>query len=179
VLVLRDVLGFTTEDAAAIVGTADASVKAALQRARATLRSRLGPAPAEQATLPPSRRARDAIARFATAVEAGDVEQIVTLLTDDAWLTMPPAPHEYQGHQAIGAFLGDRACLRGANYKVVLTQANGQPALGCYLPDPHARLARPAGLMVLTTRGEQVSAITWFGDPTLMVRFGLPGVLPT
>jgi RNA polymerase sigma-70 factor (TIGR02960 family) len=179
VLVLRDVLGFPTDEVATILRSTDASVKGALQRARATLRSRLGPAPGEQATLPPSKRERDVVARFAAAVEAGDIAETVVLLSDDAWLTMPPAPHEYQGHATIAAFLGDRACLRGANYRVVPTRANGQPALGCYLPDEHSATGRAAGLMVLTVRGGQISAITWFGDPVVMARFGLPTTIRT
>jgi hypothetical protein len=31
------------------------------------------------------------------AVEDGDTERVVALLTEDAWLTMPPEPFEYQG----------------------------------------------------------------------------------
>jgi RNA polymerase sigma-70 factor (ECF subfamily) len=179
VLVLRDVLGFGTEEVAAILDATDASVKGALQRARATLRSRLGRASAEETALPPSKRERDVVSRFATAVEAGDVDLMVALLTDDAWLTMPPAPHQYQGHPAIAAFLADRACHRGANYRVVPTRANGQPALGCYLPGAHAATARAAGLMVLTMRGDRIAAITWFGDPTVIARFGLPATIRT
>ncbi len=179
VVVLRVVLGFRTEEVAAILDATDASVKGALQRARATLRSRLGRAPAEEIALPPSRREREVVSRFATAVEAGDIDEMITLLTDDAWLTMPPAPHQYQGHPAIAAFLADRACHRGANYRVVPSRANGQPALGCYLPDAHAATAGAAGLMVLTLRGDRIAAVTWFGNPAVMPRFGLPATVPT
>jgi RNA polymerase sigma-70 factor, ECF subfamily len=52
-------------------------------------------------------------------------------LTDDALLTMPPQPLEYQGEQAIAAFLRHRAELRGAALRVVPTRANNQPAFGC------------------------------------------------
>ena len=99
-----------------------------------------------------------------TAVEAGDIESVVALLADDAWLTMPPEPYEYQGHAAIARFLDDRARRRGANLVLVPTRANGQPAFGCYLPDAHAAIAHAYGLMVLTLQGDAISAITWFGD---------------
>jgi RNA polymerase sigma-70 factor, ECF subfamily len=59
----------------------------------------------------------------------------------------------------------------------VPTGANGQPAFGCYLPDQHAATAHPYGLMVLTLRGEQISAITWFGDRGAMTHFGLPATI--
>jgi RNA polymerase sigma-70 factor (ECF subfamily) len=119
------------------------------------------------------------VSAFATAVEAGDIEAMVALLADDAWLTMPPAPHQYQGHRAIAAFLADRECHRGARYRVAPTRANGQPALGCYLPDGRRATARAAGLMVLTMRGDRIAAITWFGNPAVMARFGLPATIRT
>jgi RNA polymerase sigma-70 factor (TIGR02960 family) len=180
VLCLRDVLGLPGDEVAAILDTTAASVKSALQRARETLRTRLDAQPSgdERAALPPSQREREVVARFAAAVEAGDIDAIVALLADDAWVTMPPEPYEYQGPAAIARFLDDRARLRGANYTLVPTRANGQPAFGCYLPDPHAAIARAHGLMVLTLRGDVISAITWFGDSAVMARFGLPRTLP-
>jgi RNA polymerase sigma-70 factor (TIGR02960 family) len=179
VLVLRDVLGFRAGEVAAVLDSSEASVNGALQRARSTLRSRLDAAPSEHAALPPSKREREVVGRFAAAVEAGDVEGMVALLADDAWLTMPPEPYEYQGRAAIARFLDDRGRLRGANLKLVPTGANGQPAFGCYLPDAHTAIAHAYGLMVLTCRGDQISAITWFGDRGVMARFGLPRTLPT
>jgi RNA polymerase sigma-70 factor (ECF subfamily) len=39
------------------------------------------------------------------AFEAQDVRSIVGLLTDDVWLTMPPIPLEWQGHDLADQFL--------------------------------------------------------------------------
>ena len=47
---------------------------------------------------------RELVGRFADAFENGRVDQIVALLTDDAWVTMPPEPFEYQGRAAIDDF---------------------------------------------------------------------------
>jgi RNA polymerase sigma-70 factor (TIGR02960 family) len=172
VLVLRDVLGFRLAETAEMLDSSEASVKGALQRARATLEARLPAGHRERVSLPHSPRERELVGHFADAVEGGDVEGIVSLLTDDAWLTMPPFPFEYQGHAAIAGFLRDRAGLRGAPLRLVPTRANGQPAFGCYLPDDEA--ARPYGFMVLTLEGDRVSAITWFGDSSVFPAFGLP-----
>jgi RNA polymerase sigma-70 factor (TIGR02960 family) len=177
VLVLRDVLGFRAAEVADMLDASEAAVKAALQRARATVETRLPARDPEQARLPRSPRERELVGRFAEAVESGDVDGVVSLLTDDAWLTMPPQPFEYQGHAAIAGFLHDRAALRGQPLRLVPTRANGQPAFGCYLPDPEAATARPYGLMVLTVEGDQVSAITWFGDSAVFPHFGLPSTL--
>jgi RNA polymerase sigma-70 factor (TIGR02960 family) len=173
-LVLRDALGFDTTEAAAMLGSSEGSVKGALQRARATLDERLPPGGLERAPLPDSARERELVGHFAAAVERGDTEGIVSLLTDDAWLTMPPEPYEYQGGLTIARFLEDRAARRGAHYRLVPTRANGQPAFGCYLPDPHAPIARAYGMMVLTLTEDRVSAITWFGERSLFSHFGLP-----
>jgi RNA polymerase sigma-70 factor (TIGR02960 family) len=178
-LVLGDVLGFRTAEVAEMLDTGEASVKGALQRARASLRGRLPAADRERAPRPNSASERQMVGRFADAVQSGDVDEIVSLLTDDALLTMPPQPLEYQGHDAIAAFLRHRAELRGAPLRVVPTRANTQPAFGCYLPDAHAAIARPYGLIVLTLEGDAIAAITWFADTGLFRHFGLPRILPS
>jgi RNA polymerase sigma-70 factor (ECF subfamily) len=177
-LVLRDVLGFRTAEVAEMLDTGEASIKGALQRARAALRARLPSADRERAPLAGSARERQLVGRFAEAVESGDIDDVVALLTDDALLTMPPQPLEYQGHEAIAAFLRHRAELRGAPLRVVPTRANTQPAFGCYLPDARAAIARPYGMIVLTLAGDAVAAITWFTDTGVFRRFGLPLTLP-
>ena len=178
-LVLAEVLGFRTAEVAEMLETGEASIKGALQRARATLRGRLPAADRERAPRPNSASERQMVGRFADAVQSGDVDEIVSLLTDDARLTMPPQPLEYQGHDAIAAFLRHRAELRGAPLRVVPTRANTQPAFGCYLPDAHAAIARPYGLIVLTLEGDAIAAITWFADTGVFRHFGLPRSLPS
>jgi RNA polymerase sigma-70 factor (ECF subfamily) len=178
-LVLRDVLGFRSAEVAEMLDSSDASVKSALQRARATLEERtIQPGALDRAPAPSSPRERELVGRFAEAVERGDTEGVVSLLTDDAWLTMPPEPYEYQGGEAIARFLHDRAVRRGAPLQLVPTRANGQPAFGCYLPDAHAPIVRAYGIMVLTLGAERISAITWFGERSLVAHFGLQRTLP-
>jgi RNA polymerase sigma-70 factor (ECF subfamily) len=128
----------------------------------------------ERAPLPNSRAERAVVGQFADAVEAGDVETVVALLTDDAWLRMPPQPYEYQGPAAIGRFLHDRERHRGSPWRLVPTRANGQPAFGCYLPCPQTGIARPGGLLVLTLAGTHLAEITWFADSSVFPHFGLP-----
>ena len=98
-------------------------------------------------------------------------------MTDDAWVTMPPLPHAYQGHEAIAAFLRGSAERRGAPLRLVATRANGQPAFGCYLAASDADAARAYALFVLSLSGDRISAITWFADSGAFQRFGLPRML--
>ncbi|MFL5867571.1 MAG: RNA polymerase subunit sigma-70 [Thermoleophilaceae bacterium] len=174
VLVLRDVLGFRAGEVAEMLKASEASVNGLLRRARSAFESRLPAAGRERAPVPNSTLERDIVGSFADAVEAGDVDGMVALLTDDAWLTMPPEPHEYQGRGAIGVFLRTREVRRGA-MRLVPTRANTQPAFGCYLPNTD--VARPYALFVLTLQADRISAITWFADGSVFPQFGLPRTL--
>jgi RNA polymerase sigma-70 factor (TIGR02960 family) len=174
VLVLRDVLGYRAAEVAEMLETSEASINSLLRRARAAFDRRLPATGRERAPLPNSKLERDVVGRFAEAVEDGDVDAMVALLTDDAWLTMPPLPHAYQGRDAIGAFLAGAEQRRGAPMRVVATRANGQPAFGCYVRVPETGIARAFSLFVLTLEGGQVSAITWFADSSVLTQFGLP-----
>ena len=176
VLVLRDVLGFRAGEVAEMLGTTETSVNSLLRRARAAFESRLPAAGRERAPLPNSKLERELVGRFADAVEAGDIDGMVALLTEDAWLAMPPEPYEYQGGAAIGMFLRDREVARGA-MRLVATRANGQPAFACYLPSAQSEIARPYALFVLALEGDRISAITWFADSSVFPWFGLPRIL--
>ena len=176
VLVLRDVLGFRAAEVAETLDTTEGSVNSLLRRARAAFESRLPASGRDRAPLPNSQLERDIVGRFAEAIETGDTDGVVALLTDDAWLTMPPEPYEYQGHSTIGAFLRDRTARRGTPL-LVPTRANGQPAFGCYFPSPQTEIARPAAMLVLTLEADRISAITWFGDSSVFPHFGLPRIL--
>jgi RNA polymerase sigma-70 factor (TIGR02960 family) len=171
VLVLRDVLGFRAGEVAEMLETTEAAVNNLLRRARGAFESRLPASGRERAPLPSSKLEQDILGRFADAVEAGDVDGMVALLTDDAWLSMPPESHEYQGPVAIGAFLRDREARRAARLRLVPTRANSQPAFACYL------MAQPYALFVLTFQGDRISAITWFFETGVFPRFGLPPML--
>ena len=104
VLILRDVLGFPAQQAAQILGSTEESVTSALKRARASMHSEL-PERAEPSPVPQSAREKQLIDQLTRAYESGDVDAIIALFTDDAWLTMPPAPLEYQGRDLIARFL--------------------------------------------------------------------------
>jgi RNA polymerase sigma-70 factor, ECF subfamily len=91
VLILRDVMGFSARETAVALDTTVASVTSALQRARASVATRL-PGRSQQATL---RELGDPtlnhlVAAYTTAWERGDPEAILALLTDDAAFSMPP-----------------------------------------------------------------------------------------
>jgi RNA polymerase sigma-70 factor (TIGR02960 family) len=174
-LILRDVLGFHAREAAAILATSEQSVASALKRARTTLTRQL-PAGGDSPPPPHSAAEQQLVNRFTQAFEAGDVAGVVELLTSDAWLAMPPIPLEYQGRELAARFFS--AVFRHVRRcRLIATRANGQPAFGVYVSDPHAPVLHANGLIVLSLAGGRISMITRL-DTGVMARFGLPRSLP-
>jgi RNA polymerase sigma-70 factor (ECF subfamily) len=177
VLVLRDVLGYRAAEVAEMLDSTEASVNSALQRARAAIAA--APERPGGGTLPDSPTQRALLTSFSEAFEGGDLDALVALLTEDAWIRMPPEPHEYQGRPAIAEFLRTRGIWRnGGGIRLVPTRANGQPAFAYYLSDPHADVAHAGGLFVLAIEDRAITTITRFGDNGVLPYFGLPRTLP-
>lgn len=103
---------------------------------------------------------------------------MVALLTGDALMTMPPEAAEYEGPRAISRFLST-VPASGAleRFRLVPTRANGQPAFGCYLRDPHTPIAHAYGLMVLSLREDRIAGLAGFADTAVLASFGLPRTL--
>jgi RNA polymerase sigma-70 factor (TIGR02960 family) len=177
VLILRDVLGYRAGEVAYILQTSEASVTSALKRARATLRDDLDEG--DRRNAPPlagSDAERQAVERFVDAFVAHDVPAIVALLTEDAWVKMPPMPFEYQGRAAAARFFTAISPPPGRTLRVVHTRANRQPAFAAYALDPAAGVWRSVGIIVLTLAGELISEVTRF-DTAVLASFGLPRIL--
>jgi hypothetical protein len=83
---------------------------------------------------------------------------------------------EYQGVDMARRVFTAATLRPGRSYRSVPTRANGQPALGMYLADPHADVYRAYALLVVTIVGDRITAITGF-DTSVMSRFGLPRTL--
>jgi RNA polymerase sigma-70 factor (ECF subfamily) len=178
VLVLRDVLGFRAAETAEMLETTEVAAHRLLHRARRAMDRDAEPGTLADAPLPDSAEERALVARFATAFEAGDVPGVIALLTDDAVMTMPPEAAEYVGPQAIGRFLSTVPAAGALErFRLMPTRANGQPAFGCYLEDPHVPIAHAYGLMVLTLRGDRVAGVAGFADTAVFAALGLPRTL--
>ena len=165
VLVLRDVLGFSAAEVADMLDTTLDSVHSALKRARSRL-------PAPEPVETPSDALVD---QFVRAYEAGDVDAVVALLTDDVFISMPPMPFEYQGREPAAGFC--RSIFgSGRRFELVPTTANGQLAFGTYLRGADGT-GHGVGLLVLTVREGRVSAMTRF-EGAVLAWFGLPRTRP-
>jgi RNA polymerase sigma-70 factor, ECF subfamily len=168
VLLLREALGWTAAEAAALLDTTPASVNSALQRARATLTSRL-----PHRSDPPSPAQAELVDRYVRAWHATDIPALVALLHADADLSMPPSPSWYHGRDAISVFLQHLFTgPAGRDLHLLPTAANGQPALAAYAS------GQPLAIKVLAISGGLITGITGFAFPHLFPAFHLPPTWP-
>ncbi|HEY1828572.1 MAG TPA: sigma-70 family RNA polymerase sigma factor [Acidimicrobiales bacterium] len=172
-LILCEVLRWQVSEAAELLDTSVAAVNSALQRARSTL----GALPAEPNPEPLDDTDSDLLERYVDAFERYDVEQLVTLLREDAIQSMPPFPMWIQGARNIGRFMlepGPSSC-RGS--RLIATSANGCPAFAQYKPDPEGGFM-PWALQVLEISSGRITGMQFFlamMDPErLFPFFGLP-----
>ena len=173
-LVLRDVMGFSASEIAEMLDSTPASVNSALQRARGELNNLEPPD-----SVPHARSEHEArvVDQFVESFQRGDLEGVIALLSEDAKFTMPPEPVEFRGPRAIAEFLRSRGFWVRASTG---SHQSEQPTrLRLYLPDPNANIHRASGNLVLSVRADRISAMTRFGDRSLLARFGLPRTMPS
>lgn len=175
VLILRDVLGFSARETAAVLEATPVSIDSALQRAHKAVDDRL-PSQSQQETLRliGDDQLSDLVDRFVTAWERHDVDAVVSMLAEDARLVMPPLPTWLSGRDDVVAFLREYPFSGLRRWRMVPTSANGQPALATYGWDERAGTFMPHSISVLTLRGGQIVEIVAFLDPRFLAPFGLP-----
>jgi RNA polymerase sigma-70 factor (ECF subfamily) len=190
VLLLRDVIGFSVAEISSQLGTSVPAVNSALQRARAAAHQGM-PARSQQSVLRDlgDQRTRQLVQRYTDAMEQGDADTLVSMLTEDATWSMPPHPTWFRGEPSIRDWLiRDPFSVR---WKHLPAQANGQLAVGCYVFDQDQGDYRAGVIDVLTLDGDRIAAVTGFVTFDLVdlpggrqitgaetfARFGLPARL--
>jgi RNA polymerase sigma-70 factor (ECF subfamily) len=181
VLILRDVLGWSANETAALLEVSVAAVKSALQRARPTLKAhlpeqRLHWAPSSE----PTAEERMLLQRYMDAHERADMHTLAELLREDAFMSMPPHPMWFMGRASILAFSADvfdpASPMYHGRWRSLPTRANHQPAAAHYVQRPGDPVYRAQVLDVLRVEDGQVVEITAF-VPELFPAFGLPPTL--
>jgi len=152
------------------------SVNSALKRARASLASlqRRRSTGSHASSAAESSSDEAIVAKFVSAYEAADLGAIVSLLTDDVFLSMPPMPFEYQGRDLVTEFCG-RIFGAGRRFDLLPTRANGQPAFGAYLRSSTG-VSTGVGLIVTELAEDGICAMSRF-EGTVLPWFGLPASL--
>jgi RNA polymerase sigma-70 factor (ECF subfamily) len=167
ILILRDVLGWTSSEVAELLDSTVAAVNSGLQRARAAIEGEL-PASSRTAASP---RHRKLLADYIDAWDRVDIDGLVALLREDAELRMPPQ-RSIAGAGPIGEFFRGGPCSgRHGPTLLTPTRANGRPAVAMHRREDDGVLA-PHGVMVFEVEGDQIVALDAFIDGRLVALFG-------
>jgi RNA polymerase sigma-70 factor (ECF subfamily) len=160
VLILREVLGYHTDEVADLLGSTVESVTSAPKRARATLQRHLPPTGGRAPAPAPDSAAEQAVvARFVRAYDSGHIDALVDLLTADVCISMPPIPSNAHGRDVAVRFLA-AVSRQKRRYDLVPTRANGQMAFGVYLRPPTDGVRHATGVDVVTLTGDRIGAFT-------------------
>jgi RNA polymerase sigma-70 factor (ECF subfamily) len=171
VFVLRDVLGWSAKEAAALLETSVAAANSALQRARGEMQRHL---PARRlewgAASGTTESERAVLQRFMDALERADTAAISALLREDAVGMMPPVPSWFDGRaeivSALAQSLPPDAPAHIGRFRMVPVGANLQPAAAAYLCPPGETVFRPFAIDVLRVEDGRVAEITSFIAPS-------------
>ena len=176
-LILSDVLDWPAAEIADLLGISVSAVNSLLHHARTTLKQHYKKGKADTSTTAEADlRTKSLLERYLRAWESADIEEIISLLTRDASFPMPPQPALFQGQAVIreliaGTILAGEA--RG-RWRLLPTQANGQPAFAFYQLNPVSQKYQPFAIQVLRIEGDLVADATTFGYPALFPYFNLP-----
>jgi len=173
VLLLCDVMGWSSNEAADILDMTAAAVNSALQRARESLKQTERKSTSGRL----NEQLSGLLARYVAAWETADSAALIAVLREDVALTMPPLPVWFGDHADVKTFL-DRFLFRSMDpFKVRLEplRANGSPAFAVYQMDPQGTY-RAAAIHVLTVEDGLITEINDFltFDGQLFSKFSLP-----
>jgi RNA polymerase sigma-70 factor (ECF subfamily) len=174
VLLLREVLGFSAGEVAAMFGVSTAAVKSALQRARARL-DEVAPSP-ESVIAPTEPHAQDLLRQYIAGFENADMTALEKALRTDAAIELVGTRTWFSGKVKCLRYLTHVIGSPG-DWLMTPTHANGQPAAATYYRTADGT-HQALGVAVLTVASTGVTRITVFpGGPGLVTRFGLPSTV--
>ncbi len=178
VLILRDILGWSANESAGLLAMSVPALNSALQRARGTLKEHLPPRRLDwAAAADPTGDERILLQRFMAAHETADVAAIAAILREDARMVMPSLGNWYDGRDAIATAMElGFAMLEGAEFRMVPTGANRQPAVAFYLRAANETEFRGFLLNVLRIEAVEIVEIAGYGAEVFPA-FGLPATL--
>ncbi|HVX46944.1 MAG TPA: sigma-70 family RNA polymerase sigma factor [Mycobacteriales bacterium] len=172
VLILREVLRWRAAEVAELLDSSVASVNSALQRARTALAAAQDSGSDAQ---PISPEQSQLLRKYVDAFERYDITSLVSLLREDAVMSMPPYNFWLQGPRELSRwFLGPGIGCRGS--RLIATEANGCAAFGSYRADPRGGHS-PWALQVIEVAGGRIIGHHNFLNTDLFGYFGLPEYL--
>ena len=165
-VILKDVLGHSLSEIAAITEATEPAVKSALQRGRVRLRDLAAePRDTEPPALPEAMRTR--LTAYVEGFKAGDFDAVRAMLADDVQLDLVATLHK-RGKGEVSLYYGAYDAAR-ERWAYAVGAVEGRPAMLVY--ERAVSMETPAYFVVLDFEGGQVSRVHDF----LYARYALEG----
>lgn len=175
-ILLCDVMGWNSSEAAEILDISIGAVNSALQRARQSLKQ------TDRKTIPTRMDGKMSalLEQYVAAWESADSVALIAVLREDVALTMPPLPVWFEGREDVKAFLDGYLFKSGTQFKVKLeaVHINGSPAFATYQMDEKG-IYRAAAIHILTIDYGKIAEINDYLslDGELFKKLNLPLVV--
>jgi RNA polymerase sigma-70 factor, ECF subfamily len=173
--IARDVMGWSARATATLLGTSEAAVKSALQRARALMKEHLPRRRDDWAAAEVGGREREVVQRYIDAHLGDDIDALAETLADDIRVAYPQIPLWSDSRDAF--IQATREFAPPGDYRLVATSANLQPAVAIYHRPPGESVFRLTALEVLRIEGGTITEIVDFDVADLSPAFGLAPTL--
>jgi RNA polymerase sigma-70 factor, ECF subfamily len=173
--IARDVMGWSARATATLLGTSEAAVKSALQRARALMKEHLPRRRDDWAAAEVGGREREVVQRYIDAHLGDDIDALAETLADDVRVAYPQIPLWSDSRDAF--IQATREFAPPGDYRLVATSANLQPAVAIYHRPPGESVFRLTALEVLRIEGGTITEIVDFDVADLSPAFGLAPTL--
>lgn len=171
ILILRDVLNWRASEVADLLNITGSSVTSALHRARVTMKNNYG----KQTSSLSDTEHNAMLTQYIEAWQNADVDQLVSLLKDDAIFGMPPQA-SWLSIAFIRKTLSQTLFAGSAKgrWQMHRIEANNQLAFAIYHRDDEKSHYDFFGIQVLTIDETKIARVDNYIDPTLFSRFDLP-----
>jgi RNA polymerase sigma-70 factor (ECF subfamily) len=173
VLILRDILDWSTAETAELLDTGASAVNSALQRARATIRKHWSRESPPQA---PTASERSLLRSYIQAHERGDPAAVIELLDRDVRMSISHLGH-WDGRATVAAAL-TRGLGSHGQWRMTPVWANRQPAAATYLRGRGESTYRAFAVTLLRVDDGLITDISAFEVAGLFSAFALPSTLP-
>ena len=154
-VILKDILGHSVEEVAAIAGCTPAAAKSALQRGRSGLRQLAGQAPGARVPLLPD-ASRENVAAYVRLFQEGDFDAIRAMLAEEVQLELVNRLR-LAGRKGISLYFTRYA--EESKWRFALGAVDGRLAM---LVFEHGNMDRPDHFVLLEWQGSQVAVIRDF-----------------
>ena len=165
-VILKDVLGHSQDEAAAIVGTSEAAVKSALQRGRERLRA-LAKEPEDSALPAIDSATRARLVAYVDGFKVGDFDAVRAMLAKDVRLDLV-AKLKRRGKHEVGEYLGRYAASQRWMFSPGMVE--GRAAMLVF--DRDVSVDIPAYFVALEFDGDRIVTIRDF----LFARYAMEGI---